>query len=64
MCTCEAIVNPATEERAERRTWIGEDDRGLELEIGECGCAKYTSTVEARVNAAWPATGEPTTGSA
>jgi len=27
------VVNPANEERAERRTWIGEDDRGLELEI-------------------------------
>jgi hypothetical protein len=33
MNTCEPVVNPANEERAKRRTWIGEDDRGLELEI-------------------------------
>ena len=27
------VVSPANEERAERRTWIGEDHHGLELEI-------------------------------
>lgn len=29
----EPVVSPATDDRAERRTWIGNDDRGLELEI-------------------------------
>ena len=33
MNTGEPIVSPATDDRAERRTWIGNDDRGLELEI-------------------------------
>ncbi len=33
MNTGEPIVSQATDDRAERRTWIGNDDRGLELEI-------------------------------
>jgi hypothetical protein len=33
MNACEPIVTPATEEHRERRTWIGADDRGVELEI-------------------------------
>jgi hypothetical protein len=27
------VVTPATDELDERRSWIGEDDRGVELEI-------------------------------
>lgn len=33
MNTIEPVVIAATDDRAERRTWIGNDDRELELEI-------------------------------
>ncbi len=33
MNTVEPTIVPATDDREERRSWIGLDDRGLELEI-------------------------------
>lgn len=37
----EPVITPATDELDERRSWIGEDDRGVELEITAVVLADY-----------------------
>ena len=41
MNTVEPVVTPATDEMDERRSWIGQDDRGVELEITAIVFADY-----------------------